>query len=65
MAKKIEVKKIRPSEAVSSMSEFNDKVLMLVQACDFLLRHGAIDEKMKSSLENPMNEVKSFFDTKS
>lgn len=61
---KSEIKKIRPSEAISSMSEFNEKVLSLVTACDFLLRHGGIDEKMKSSLEKPMNDVREFYDAK-
>ncbi len=61
MAKKQAVKKIRPIEAAESLIEFNNRVIMLLQSCDFVLKHSNIDESIKSTLESSVNEVREFY----
>ncbi len=61
MAKTKTVKRIRPSEMAESLVEFNNKVIMLLQSCDFVMNHGNVNEAIKSNFKNSIDEVREFY----
>ena len=62
MAKKQEIKKVRPSEAIRSLESYNEKVFMLTQACGLVLQHNLVDKSMSESLQLALNEVRAFYE---
>lgn len=61
MAKKTEVKKVRPSEAIRSLESYNEKVFMLVQQCLLALQRNFVDKAISESMRDALNEVQSFY----
>jgi len=62
MAKKQEIKKVRPSEAIRSLESYNEKVFMLTQACGLALQHNLIDKSISQDVQGALNEVKAFYE---
>ncbi len=63
MAKKAEVKRLSPSGTVRSLELYNEKVFMLVQQCTMALQHNFVDKVISSSMQDALNEVKSFYES--
>ncbi len=63
MAKKTEVKKVRPSEAIRSLESYNEKVFMLVQTCSLALQHNFVDKAIADNMKEQLNEVQAFYDS--
>lgn len=64
MAKKAAVKKIRPSLALASLTEYHEKVFMLVQTASLVkdnLNNSQILPALKPDLEHAIKEVKAFY----
>lgn len=61
MAKKTEVKRLSPSEAVRSMELYNEKVFFLIQQCSMALQHNFVDKTISGSMQDALNEVQSFY----
>jgi|CXWL01.1.fsa_nt_gi hypothetical protein len=62
MAKNKEIKKIRPSEALISLTEYHQRVMLLIQNCKFLIQHNKVDKEMISTLESNVKGVDEFYE---
>ncbi len=61
MAKKTETKIIRPIEAINSLKEYNDRVILLIQNCKTLINLGKIDKDMLPIFESNVKSLDEFY----
>ncbi len=58
---KQEIKKIRPLDSIKSLELYNEKVVALVQSVGIALHNDLVEDIIKDSLQNALDEVKEFY----